>query len=152
MRLPCEPTISYKQPKFMKASLLFRIASVLLILFAVGHTLGFRRIDPRWGIDSLINQLRSTHFNVQGFSRTYWDFFTGFGLFVTVLLLFAAIVSWQIGGLPRESLSAMSLITWGMAICFVIVTFLSYQYFFIVPVIFSGAIAVCLILAAWLAG
>jgi hypothetical protein len=61
-------------------------------------------------------------------------------------------VSWRIGGLPRESLSAMSLITWGLAICFVIVTFLSYQYFFIVPVIFSGAIAVCLILAAWLAG
>jgi len=104
------------------------------------------------GVDSLINQLRSTHFNVQGFSRTYWDFFTGFGLFVTILLLFAAMVSWQIGGLPRESLSAMSLITWGLAICFVIVTFLSYQYFFIVPVIFSGAIAVCLILAAWLAG
>jgi hypothetical protein len=136
----------------MKASLLFRIASVLLILFAIGHTLGFRRVDPRWGVDSLINQLRSTRFNVQGFSRTYWDFFTGFGLFVTILLLFAAIVSWQIGGLPRESLSALSLTTWSLAACFVIVTFLSYQHFFIVPVIFSGAIAVCLILAAWLSG
>jgi hypothetical protein len=101
----------------------------LLILFAVGHTLGFRRVDPRWGVNTLINQLRATHFNVQGFSRTYWDFFTGFGFFVTILLLFAAIVSWQIGGLPRESLSAMSLITWGLAVCFVIVTFLSYQYF-----------------------
>ena len=136
----------------MKASLLLRIASVLLILFAIGHTLGFRRVDPRWGVDSLINQLRTTHFNVQGFDRTYSDFFTGFGLFVTILLLFAAIVSWQLGGLPRESLSAMSLITWSLAICFILVTFLSYQYFFIVPVIFSGAVAVCLILAAWLAG
>ena len=136
----------------MKASFLFRIASVLLILFAVGHTLGFRRVDPRWRVDLLITQLRSTHFDVQGFSRTYWDFFTGFGLFVTILLLFAAMVSWQIGGLPRESLSTMPLITWGLAICFVIVTFLSYKYFFIVPVIFSGTIAVCLILAAWVAG
>jgi hypothetical protein len=136
----------------MKAPVLFRIASVLLILFAVGHTLGFRRVDPRWGVDSLVNQLRSTHFNVQGVSRTYWDFFTGFGFFVTILLLFAAIVSWQLGGLPKESLSAMSLTTWGLAICFLIVTFLSYQYFFMVPVIFSGAIAICLILAAWLAG
>ena len=136
----------------MKAPVLFRIASVLLILFAVGHTLGFRRVDPRWGVDSLVNQLHSTHFNVQGVSRTYWDFFTGFGFFVTILLLFAAIVSWQLGGLPKESLSAMSLTTWGLAICFLIVTFLSYQYFFMVPVIFSGAIAICLILAAWLAG
>ena len=136
----------------MKASLLFRVASVLLILFAGGHTLGFRRVDPRWGIDSLIAQLRSTHFAVQGFSRSYWDFFTGFGLFVTILLLFAAVVSWQIGGLPREVLSTMPLITWSLAICFLLVTALSYRYFFIVPVIFSGVIAVCLILAAWIAG
>ena len=134
----------------MKASLFYRIAFVLLILFAVGHTLGFRRVDPRWGVDSLIQQLRSTH--VQGFNRSYWDFFTGFGFFVTILLLFAAIVSWQLGSLPKESLSTMSLITWGLAICFVVVTFLSYQYFFMVPVVFSGATAACLILGAWLAG
>jgi hypothetical protein len=136
----------------MKASLLFRIASVLLVLFAVGHTLGFRRVDPRWGIDSLIGQLRSTDFAVQGFNRSYWDFFTGFGFFVTILLLFAAIVSWQIGGLPKEVLSAMPLITWSLAICFVLVTVLSYRYFFIVPVIFSGVITVCLVLGAWIAG
>jgi ABC-type phosphate/phosphonate transport system permease subunit len=136
----------------MKASLFYRIAFVLLILFAVGHTLGFRRVDPRWGVDSLIQQLRSTHFDVQGFNRSYWDFFTGFGFFVTILLLFAAIVSWQLGSLPKESLSTISLITWGLAICFIVVTFLSYQYFFMVPVVFSGATAVCLILGAWLAG
>ena len=136
----------------MKTSLFYRIAFVLLILFAVGHTLGFRRVDPRWGVDSLIQQLRSTHFDAQGFNRSYWDFFTGFGFFVTILLLFAAIVSWQLGSLPKESLSTMSLITWGLAICFVVVTFLSYQYFFMVPVVFSGATAVCLLLGAWLAG
>ena len=136
----------------MKTSLFYRIAFVLLILFAVGHTLGFRRVDPRWGVDSLIQQLRSTHFDAQGFNRSYWDFFTGFGFFVTILLLFAAIVSWQLGSLPKESLSTMSLITWGLAICFIVVTFLSYQYFFMVPVVFSGATAVCLLLGAWLAG
>src|SRR5947208_8797164 len=88
----------------MKASLLYRIASVLLILFALGHTLGFQRVDPRWGIDSIIVALRSTHFDVQGLNRTYWDFYTGFGLFVTVLLIFLAVLSWQLGGLPKESL------------------------------------------------
>jgi hypothetical protein len=116
----------------MKTALLYRISSLLLVLFAPGHTMGFRRIDPRWRIDSLVSQLRSTRFDVQGFSRTYWDFFTGFGFFVTILLLFAAIVSWQLGGLPKESLSTMRLTAWGMALTFVIVTFLSYRYFFII--------------------
>jgi len=135
----------------MKISLFYRIASALLILFAVGHTLGFRRVDPHWGIDSIIATLRSTHFNVQGLNRTYWDFYTGFGLFVTVLLVFVAVLAWQLGGLPKDSLSAMPVVTWGLAACFVVVTFLSWKYFFMVPIIFSGVITICLIFAAWIA-
>jgi hypothetical protein len=136
----------------MKASLLYRTASVLLILFALGHTLGFRRVDPRWRLDSIIAALRSTHFEVQGLNRTYWDFYVGFGLFVTILLLFTAILTWQLGGLPKDHLSDMRLVAWSLATCFVVVTFLSWKYFFIVPVIFSGVVAICLILAALAAG
>ena len=136
----------------MKASLLYRTASVLLILFALGHTLGFRRVDPRWKLDSIIAALRSTHFEVQGLNRTYWDFYVGFGLFVTILLLFTAILTWQLGGLPKDHLSEMRLVAWSLAACFVVVTFLSWKYFFIVPVIFSGIVAICLILAALAAG
>lgn len=135
----------------MKASLLYRIASVLLILFALGHTLGFRRVDPRWGVDSIISALRSTHFDVQGLNRTYWDFYVGFGLFVTILLVFVAVLSWQLGGLSKESLSLMPLVTWGVAACFILVTFLSWKYFFVVPTIFSAVVTICLVLAAWVA-
>jgi hypothetical protein len=136
----------------MKASLLYRVASVLLILFALGHTLGFRRVDPRWGVDSIIGALRSTHFDVQGLNRTYWDFYMGFGLFVTVLLVFVAGLSWQLGSLPKESLLLMPLVTWGLAACFVVVTFLSWKYFFMVPMIFSGVVTICFVFAAWIAG
>jgi hypothetical protein len=135
----------------MKASILYRIASVLLILFSLGHTLGFRRVDPRWGLDSIIGALRSTHFNVQGLNRTYWDFYTGFGLFVTVLLLFSAALSWQLGVLPKETVSAMPIVTWGLALSFAVVTFLSWEYFFVLPVVFSAVITICLLLAAWTA-
>jgi hypothetical protein len=34
----------------------------------------------------------------------------------------------------------------------VLVTFLSWRYFFIAPVVFSAVITVCLVLAAWAAG
>lgn len=136
----------------MKAPLLYRIASALLLLFAAGHTMGFRRVDARWGVDAAIQALKATRFDVQGFSRTYWGFYTGFGLFVSVLLLFAAAVAWQLGGLSREVLGARPGVTWGLAVCFVAVTFLSWQYFFIAPVVFSGMIALSLLAAAWSAG
>src|SRR4051794_24563937 len=57
----------------MKASLFYRIAAVLLLLFAAGHTLGFRQSDPTWGVETLLGSMRSIHFDVQGFSRTYWE-------------------------------------------------------------------------------
>jgi hypothetical protein len=132
----------------LKAPLLYRIASGLLLLFAIGHTMGFRRVDPRWGVDSLISALRSTQFEVQGLRRTYWDFYVGFGLFVTVLLLFATLLTWQLGGLSQDTLKGMPLVTWGLFACFAAVTFLSWRYFFIAPVIFSAVITLCLGLAA----
>ena len=134
----------------MKASVLYRIVSVLLVLFAVGHTLGFRQTDPKWGVDSLIVSMQSIHFAVQGFSRTYWDFYTGFGLFVSVFLLFAAVLAWQLGGLPAETLASMRGTAWAFALCFAAVTILSWTYFFTLPIVFSIVITVCLITAAWL--
>jgi hypothetical protein len=136
----------------MKASLLYRISAILLVLFAIGHTLGFRQIDPNWGVDSLVQSMKSIHFNVNGADRTYWDFFVGFGLFVTVLMLFASIVAWQFGSLPSETLAAMRVSTWAFVVCFAVVAYLSWRYFFMVPVVFSLAIFLFLAAAAWLSG
>ena len=71
----------------MKASTFYRVAAVLLLLFDAGHTSGFPWSDPKWGVD--LGSMRSTHFYIMGFSRTYWDFYVGFGLFVSVFLLLA---------------------------------------------------------------
>jgi hypothetical protein len=134
----------------MKASIFYRVAAAFLLLFAVGHTLGFRQSDPKWGVDALRGSMRSIHFDVQGFNRTYWDFYVGFGLFVSVFLLFAAVLAWQLGGLPQQDLSSMRGIAWAFAVSFIAVAFLSWRLFFAVPFIFSAAITVCLISAAWL--
>jgi hypothetical protein len=136
----------------MKASLLYRIASILLLLFAAGHTLGFRQVDPKWGIDSMIQSMKSMHFHANGSDRTYWDFFVGFGLFVTVLMVLASVVAWQLADLSAETLAHMRVTAWGFVLCFVFVTYLSWRYFFLVPVIFSLVILLCLTLAAWLSG
>jgi len=134
----------------LKASLFYRIAAVLILLFDIGHTVGFLQHDPEWKVDSLIGSMKSIHFDIQGFSRSYWDFFVGFGLFVTVFLLLAAVVAWQLGRLDAETLARVRGIGWSLALCFVVLTFLSFRYFFVLPLIFSIVIAVCLIVAAWL--
>jgi hypothetical protein len=134
----------------MKASLLYRIASIFLLLFALGHTLGFRQNNPAWGVGSLIDLMRSIHFDAQGFSRTYWDFFSAFGLFFSVFLLFAAVLAWQLGDLPAEIFARVRNIAWALAISFVAVTALSFKYAFTTPIVFSTLVTLCLFAAAWL--
>ena len=132
----------------MKASLFYRIAAVFILLFDAGHTSGFPWSDPKWAVD--LSSMRSTHFDILGFSRTYWDFYVGFGLFVTVFLLLAAMLAWQLGGLPANTRALMRGTAWTLALCFAAVTVLSWRYFFIVPIVSSMVITVCLIVAAWL--
>src|ERR1700682_785233 len=121
----------------MKVSLLYRIASVLLLLFAIGHTLGFCQTNPAWGVGSLIDSMRSIHFDAQGFTRTYWDFFSAFGLFFSVFLLFAAVVASLLAGLQPETLARVRNIAWALSISFVAITALSWRYAFTTPIVFS---------------
>lgn len=131
----------------MKASLFYRIAAVLLLLFDIGHTSGYPWSDPKWGVD--LGSMRSTHFYVLGSSRTYWDFYVGFGLLVSVCLFLAVVLAWQLGGLPPESLARMRGTAWAFALCFAAITVLNWKHFFIIPVVFSIVITGCLIAAAW---
>ena len=110
----------------MHASMLYRIAAVLLLLFAVGHTLGFGQSDPKWGVDALLGSMRSIHFQVQGFNRTYWDLFVAAGFSVGVFYLFAAILAWQLGGLPAATLALMRGTSWAFVLCFTAITVVSW--------------------------
>ena len=134
----------------MKASLFYRIAAILLLLFAVGHTLGFRQSDPQWGVDALLGSMRSIHFEVQGASRSYWDLFEAAGFTVGVFYLFAAILAWQLGSLPAATLAPLRATAWALAICFAAITAVSWRYLFVLPVVFSITITLCLTAAAWL--
>ena len=134
----------------MKAPILYRISAVLLLLFSAGHTFGFRGNNPEWGAGAVLELMRSFHFDAQGFNRTYWDFFSAFGFFFSVFLLFAAVLAWLLGRLPAETLARVRSIAWALAICFVAVTALSWRYAFTTPIVFSTLVTVCLIAAAWL--
>jgi hypothetical protein len=134
----------------MKASLFYRIAAVLLLLFAAAHTLGFRQSDPKWGVDAVVGSMHSIHFDVLGANRTLWDFFTGAGFTAGAFYLFAAVLAWQLGGLPATTLARMRGTAWAFALCFAAITIVSGRYLFIIPIAFSTLITLCLTAAAWL--
>ena len=133
----------------MSSARLYRAASVVLVLFAAGHTLGFRQVDPRWNADGTVMAMKMP-FEVQGVMRGYWDFFSGFGFFATGLLLFCAILAWELGSLPAATLKSLKTVRWSFAACFIGLTVVTGFYIFPVPTVFAAVVAIILVLAAWL--
>lgn len=136
----------------MKATLLYRIASVLFILFAAGHTFGFLTFKPPSPEGLAVRDaMQNVHFQVNGSSFTYGNFYIGFGLFATVYLLFSAFLAWYLGDLARSNPQAMGLLAWVFVAVQVASLVLSWRYFLLPPVILSGLVAACLAWAGWLA-
>lgn len=134
----------------MRTSLIYRIVSVLLVLFALGHTLGFDRVDPTWGITAPIAALQTVQFAVQGTAgRTYWGFYLGFGYFCSILILLAAVLSWQLGSLSRETLRQLQFISWSFAIAFIAASGVTWIFFFTAARVFATLIAIGLCAGAW---
>ena len=129
----------------MRPAIPFRICAIILILFAVGHTVGFLMFKPPTpeGL-ALRTAMSETTFHFGKVVRSYADFYRGFGLFVTVYLLFAALIAWQLPNLLRASpelfrtLSAAFLTVQvaGVVLCFI--------FFAAVQAVFSIAVVACL--------
>jgi hypothetical protein len=63
----------------MSAVLLLRVSAFTSLLFALGHTLGGMKFWSPMGDNQVLQLMRSVHFDVMGTSRSYFDFYMGFG-------------------------------------------------------------------------
>jgi hypothetical protein len=135
----------------MTATLLYRIAAVLLIIFAAGHTLGFLKFKPASPEGLAVHDaMDKVDFQIGRSTRTYGDFYRGFGLFCTLYLLFAAFLAWYLGDMARANPHAIVTLGWVFFGLHVVSLVLSWIYFLPPPVVLSGLTAIATGWAAWL--
>ncbi len=135
----------------MKATWLYRIAAVLLVLFALGHTFGFLHFKPPTAEGVAVhNAMNNVTFQVRGETLSYGGFYVGFGLFVTAYLLFAAFLAWHLSGLAGKNPRLIGSLGWGLFAVQVASAALSFIYFAGPPTVFSSILAGCLGWAAWM--
>jgi hypothetical protein len=133
------------------APLLYQIAAVMFVLFAGGHTFGFLRFRPRTDEGAaVLESMNDVPLHIGGRSYTYGGFYRGFGLYVTVYLLFSAFLSWELGRMALLDTQASGMIGWAFCAVQVAGFALSCAYFAPITAAFSGIVAICLGLAAWL--
>jgi hypothetical protein len=135
----------------MKPTLLYRIASGLLVVFAASHTyglLGFKASSPE--VRGVREAMNDVHFQLMGTNCSYGGFYIGFGLLFTAYLLFSAFLAWHLGGLARKNPETIGALGWSLFTVQVVNLVLSWMYFFPAPAAVSALAAVCLGWAAWL--
>lgn len=124
----------------------FRVAGALAILFCAGHTVGGMLAQSSLGAsaDEVFDLMKSTHFHFNGADCTWFGFWFGFGLMVSIFLL---VVAWAAFVLDRVSTNAWSQvapIAWGLVVAMVLNGVIALRYFFAGPAILSALIVMFL--------
>ncbi len=136
----------------MAATWLYRIAAIVFVLFALGHTYGFLSLRaPSDEGRAVYDAMNTVHIVVKGRSYTYGGFYRGFGLSCTVSLLFSAFLSWHLGELARSNPAAIGALGWVFFVVQMAGVVLSFLYFGPPPMVLSALVAIILGATAWLA-
>jgi len=131
-----------------KPVVFLRIAAVLTFIHAVLHTIGgvFGRTQP--GAATIaVQAMKTNEFLLMGHVRSYWAFYRGLGLGLTIFLTAESIIFWQLSSLAKAQPLRIRplLITFAIAYSAFVVD--SYTYFFIGPVIAEILIVASLVAA-----
>jgi hypothetical protein len=119
--------------------------AVVLALFTLGHTLGTASPKARRGASEsmVFFAMQSYRFPVLGFERSYWDFYRGFALTVSVLMAVMAIVAWQVAAIARRHPAEALPVAMTLLVGSVGLLVLGWMFFFTAPIVLSLAAVGC---------
>ena len=129
----------------MRATIFLRIASVLTFIHAALHTIGgvFGGAAP--GVQqATVAVMKANEFQVMGATRSYWHFYRGLGLVVSVFLTLEAVVFWQLSSLAKTDALRLRPVLATFLVGYLCAAVVSYRYFFVAPAITEILIALCL--------
>jgi hypothetical protein len=132
-----------------KAKLFYRIAAILFLLFAAGHTVGFLTFRPTTA-DALavLDGMKGVRFDFGGTSDTWNGFYTGFGLFASAYLLFSVFLAWRLSYATGAEAAITRTIAWILFAVQIANVAVCLRYFGSVQAVFAAACAVAVGLAA----
>ena len=129
----------------MQPTLFLRSAAIVSLLLGTGHMLGkpwTPTFDP--GAAAVVATMKSQRVHVEGFDRSFMDFYLGFGWMVGVYLLAQAVVLWMLVGLAAGEPARLRRLAGVFFIANLVQTIVAAQYLFTLPLVMSGIVAFCL--------
>ena len=131
----------------MKA--LLQIAAALATLQYFAHALLFLRAKPSHGREEadLVERMKGQRWKFSGFTRSYWDFYFGYGLLAILWGIVEVIILWQLVSLANDGSVSVRPVVATLLGANIAHAALTLRYFFLQPVLFDLLIAIVLALA-----
>ena len=131
-----------------KAAILFRIAAVLFVLFAAGHTFGFLSFRaPTQEAQAVFESMNSVHFEADGKIFSYGGWYRGFGLSATASMLFEAFLAWYLGGMAKRGAPEVKALGWAFFLWQLPGVALAWIYYGVPPMVLSVLVAALIAVA-----
>jgi hypothetical protein len=133
----------------MTSNILLKIASLIIFLHAMGHTMGIytwqsaKSAVPK----DLIQQMQAGNFMFGKTPANMADFYTGMGYAATIALLFVAYLLWIS---PKLSVESANYVVYGIIVFLIILGILELRYFFPMAAIFSFLAAAIALIAQYI--
>ena len=128
----------------MKATRLYRIASVLLFLAAVGNTYGLLSF---WHVAAAMPPVR---FPIGHADFSYAQVVLGYQVFCSLCVLFAAFLAWHLAALARTAPRAIGALGWVLFAYQILGVYISWIFLSGIVRLLALVIAVCIGWATWL--
>ncbi len=127
-----------------KPVVFLRVASVLTLIHAVLHTIGgvFGGVDPG-PASAAVAAMKANQFLLMGNMRSYWDFYFGLGLALSISMTAEGILMWQLASLAKAEARRLRPMMATFLVAYLAIAVNSNAHFFLAPVVFEIIIAGC---------
>ncbi len=114
-----------------------------MALLAAGHTMGAVLRTPHFNdaASAVRSAMTSVRFPCDGSSCTWFGFYLGFAIMVSVFVLLCAFTVWYVGGLDRATRLLLRPLTFALLLAFVAMALVCKFFFFAPPLVLSLIVA-----------
>jgi hypothetical protein len=124
---------------------LLRVAAGFTALFGVGHSYGATHPTTEGARGAVMLAMQSVSFDVFGSTRTYWDFYEGYGYTLIAVAFFLTALLSLFSLRPIAQVRDIAFVTAGVQLALAV---LAFKYFFWAPGAFNAVAAACTAVAA----
>ena len=131
----------------MKYRIVLRLASILSFMHGAMHQIGTSTLPTDNAALAVVGSMKSFQMDAMGSLRSYWDFYAGMGLLITITLITFGALLWLLSNVKANDRHIVRPLLLVIGLTFSIFAITSIKFLFLAPIIMEALIAAFVLFA-----